>query len=360
MDRLPKYQPLHHYIVILCGGTGPRLWPLSRARNPKPFLNLLSNRSLLQQTYDRARKIVPAQNVYLITNKKYVQKVKNLLPTKNIIAEPEKKNTAMAMIFASSIINRLDPNSVITFLPSDHYISNLNLFRQDLIHSSSLALNNQIVIIGIHPLSPNPSYGYVKTALHNGRLKVIKFIEKPTIKKAKQLILNGNCFWNAGIYTFTPSTIFAEFSKHQKEYQPILQHLVAKQTDYKTLKHLYHLSPNLSIDYAIAEKSVNISLIKASFSWSDIGEWKAIYALLPHDQLQNSILNRQTEVLAHNSSHCLIHSPHKLVGLVGVRDLAVIDTPDALLICHLDQSFEVRQLIGQMVNNPKKKHFFTS
>lgn len=360
MAKPSTYQPRHHFIVILCGGTGPRLWPLSRAKNPKPFLALLGRQNLLQQTFNRAKHVVPTNNIYLVTNKKYGQKIKNLLPTKNIINEPEKKNTAMAILYATSFIQKVDQKAIITVLPSDHFVDNLDNFQKDLAKMYLLAQAGHIATIGIPPAGPNPSYGYIKTTPIKDHFKVIKFIEKPTIKKAKQLILNPHCFWNAGIYTFSPVDLIVEFEKYQNQYLPLYRQLCQKQLSPKIIKHLYSLSPNLSIDYAIAEKSANIVLIKASFLWSDIGQWNAIYLHTPHDPNGNASINNQTDYLALNSSHCLVHSPHKLIGLVGVRDLAIIDTADALLICHLDSSFEVRQLIGLMVNDKRRKQYFLS
>ena len=356
MASLPK-KSNNHFIAILCGGSGPRLWPLSRASNPKQFLSIFGQQSVLTQTVNRALKIVKPSHIFIVTNQKYLPKIKthlhHLIPDKNIIAEPLKKNTLMAMLYTSLIIDKIQPNPTITFLPSDHYIKSDKPFITDIKSAAKLAVTfKSIVIFGITPTSANPSYGYVQTVkTKNDHQKVTKFVEKPTIPIIKKLIKSKSVYWNSGIYTLPANTLFEQVGKYQPQYSINLIN--------KNPKRAYQKCPRLSIDVGISQHADNILLIPANFIWSDIGEWKSIHQLLKKDKNQNSKFDKLTNFIAVNSQNCLIKtSQSKIVGLVGVKDLAIIDTPDSLLVCRLDDAFHVRDLIGQMVKSKKTIDYF--
>jgi len=328
---------LNQIFVILCGGTGPRLWPLSTTSHPKQFLSILSDKSLLEQTIDRLLKITSPDKIYLTTSRKnleqVIQSTNNKINPNNILVEPDKKNTALAVHFTLTQLSDADPETVVTFLPSDHFISPVNKFKNDLIKAAQKALDNSsLVTIGIHPTFPNTSFGYI---LHNHR-----FVEKPSKIVALKHIVNG-ALWNSGIYTATISTYLDEFNKHFP-------------------KPNYQKSVPISFDKAISEKSKKIEVIKASFDWNDVGEWGSIYHQSQADSIHIAVVNPQTKYLSQNSHHCLVSSENndKLIGLVGVTNLAIIDTPQALLISSLDRSSEVRDLVTQIVNKPKLVHYF--
>lgn len=352
-----------HYIVILSGGTGPRLWPLSRVEKPKQFLTLFSKNSLLKETVLRAKKLVPLKNIFIVTNYKYTSLIKKDLgtsfPFANILSEPQKKNTAMALIYASAVISRKDPDAVITSFPSDHYIGRLDKFIKNINQGVNTSLTNKIVVYGIKPDSPNPAYGYIVT---DDKLKVKKFIEKPSISIAQDIINRGHAFWNSGIYTFKVSHLLSEFKKHQPEYLPLYDQIYNQPTKSKIIQKIYSLAPALALDVAISEKSKNLHLIPATFTWSDIGEWSAIHRQIAGKKTQVATLTTTQKLVEINSKNCLVHSsPKKIIGLVNVEDVAVIDTPDALLVCNLKNSgsYQVKDLITKLVSNPKLKSFFT-
>lgn len=356
MATIPN-KPNQHFIAILCGGTGPRLWPLSRASNPKQFLNILSDQSLLNQTVKRAQNIVSSDHIFIVTNQKYRQKIKDTLnrkiPQQNIIAEPLKKNTLMAMLYASLLISKISPNPIITFLPSDHYIKGSRQFNSDIKSAYRLSKdNNSIVIFGIKPTSENPSYGYVKIKkTSKDHFKVDKFIEKPTHTIIKKLLKSKSIFWNSGIYTTPANLLFDQINKYQPQYSINLIN--------KNPKAAYKKCPRLSIDVGISQHSDKLLLLPASFVWSDIGEWKSIHQLLKKDKAGNSKLDKLTNFLEIDSQNCLVKSnSSKLVGLIGVKDLAIIDTPDGLLICNLAKSFYVRDLVGKIVKSKKTIDYF--
>jgi mannose-1-phosphate guanylyltransferase len=358
-----KKKTSSHYIVILCGGTGPRLWPLSRVDHPKQFLHIFSENSLLKETFFRAKRIVPSENIYVVTNERYLSQtkknLKNLIADQNILSEPQKKNTALAILYATAFISQKDSQATITTFPSDHFISQLSKFDSDLKKSFVLAQNNAIITFGIKPNSPSPSFGYLNV---NSQNQVTQFIEKPSVILAQKLIQKNNCYWNSGIYTFKIDTLIKEFTLHAKEYLPLYHKLQENLKNQKIIKKIYSLSPSLAIDIAISEKSKNMLLIPASFNWNDIGEWKSIYQELPKIGNNFATLPKNIKFLEVNSKNCLISAnPQKMIGLVDVNNLAIIDTSDALLVCNLahDGSFHVRDLVTKIVQNLKFKHFFT-
>jgi len=355
---------IKHYIFILCGGTGPRLWPLSRKNNPKQFLSLLDKKSILEQTIKRSQRTVDTQNIYIVSGQNYFDKIikiaKEFNLTKNVIIEPEKKNTAMAILYSVAKIKQINPNAIISTLPSDHYIKNIARFKQTLIKAKRIAQSTDtIVTIGIKPTKPDSSYGYIYPDQKiDDYYHVAKFIEKPDLEIAKKLI-DKNSYWNSGIYTFSVSTILSEFEKLQPEYFTIFKNLEKNLNYPKKIEQIYKESPYLSIDRAISEKSSKMTMIPATFDWSDIGEWETIFFNSKKNKDNNALIDPQTQFLSINSQNCLISGfENKLIGLVGVKNLAIIDTPDALLVCNLDSSFNVRDLVSLMVKNKKYKTYF--
>jgi len=355
---------INYYNIILCGGTGPRLWPLSRKSNPKQFLSLLDKQSLLEQTIKRSQRVVDSKNIYIVSNKDYVGRILKIAQefklTKNIIIEPEKKNTALAILYATIKIKQIDPNAVISTFPSDHYIKNITRLKKTLNQAKTTAyLTNTIVTIGIKPTKPEISYGYVcPDEKIEDYYHVSKFIEKPDIQNAKKLI-DENAYWNSGIYTFSIPALLSEFEKLQPEYFKIAMDL-EKNLDYpQKIAQIYKESLNLSIDVAISEKTSKMTMVPATFDWTDIGEWDTLFASSPKKKNSHAVVDLKTQYLSINSQGCLISgSDKKIIGLIGVNNLAIIDTPDGLLICNLDSSYNVRDLVSLMVKNKKYKKYF--
>ena len=355
---------IKHYIFILCGGTGPRLWPLSRKSRPKQFLELFDNQSLLEHTIKRAQRITDTKNIYIVSGNNYLKEILNIAKefdlTKNLIIEPEKKNTALAILYATIKIKQINPNAIISTFPSDHYITNIARLKQTLNKVETIAnLTDTIVTIGIKPNKPDPSYGYICPSQKiEDYYTVSKFIEKPNPQKAQKLI-DKNAFWNSGIYTFSVKTLLSEFEKLQPEYFKIAKDL-EKNLDYpQKIAQIYKQSPDLAIDKAISEKTSKMTVVPATFDWNDIGEWQTIFETLPKKKDNNAVLFSKTQFLSNNSQGCLVSGQDKkLIGLVGVNNLAIIDTPDALLVCNLDSSLNVRDLVSLMVKSKKYKKYF--
>ena len=345
----------HHYLVILCGGSGPRLWPLSTANQPKQFLKILSPNTLLENTIKRCLKIVDKKHLIIVSNKKYQNLLKRYQLT--ILYEPEKKNTTMAILYAASYISKLDPQAIITTTPADHYIAKVDQFVQDIKTASQIAAQGTIVTIGITPDSPNPSFGYIKIRSKCYPYQVSRFIEKPSVKKAKVLIHNHRWYWNSGLYTFQINTLIHALRIHQPLYLSLFEQLQSATSSQK-IKNIYTQSPSLAFDRAISEQSHNLTMVKSHFVWSDLGEWGAIFQQAPKNKQHNAILN-QSDSIAIDSSNCLVYGQKdKLIGLIGVNNLSIIDTPRGLLICPHILSARVRDLVATIVADPHIKHFF--
>jgi len=354
----------NQYVVILCGGSGPRLWPLSHAGNPKQFLKILGKKTLLEQTFSRCQKFCPGKNIFIVSNQKYQPKIDKILgkklPPQNFIYEPSKKNTTMAILLSLAHIQKIDPQAVVTTTPADHYIKKIINFKKNISDSQKLAQDHhRLITIGIKPTFANTSYGYIIPRQKNQPFSNVSlFIEKPDKETTQNLIKKG-ALWNSGIYTFTLTDMINEIEKLQPEYFKLYQQLINSDLKPKIVTKIYSKSPDLPIDRSVSEKSDKIYVIPATFDWSDIGEWKSIHQRSDKDLDNNAVLNPDTNYLTYNSTNCLINGPkNKLIGLVGVNNLAIIDTNDGLLICHLDNSYHVRDLISKMVKNKKYKSFF--
>lgn len=350
----------NHYLVILCGGTGPRLWPLSTATKPKQFLAIGSSATLLEQTVNRARKIVSPSHIYIVTNLRYRRQVTALklrLPPSNILYEPEKRNTLLAIIYATAIINRRHPHAIITTFPADHFIQKNLHFKRDIQKATKLAAaSGSFVLIGIKPTWPNPSFGYLRLKKTlPGIYTVAKFKEKPSSVLAKKYLATNHYYWNSGIYSFSSAALGTALQLYQPQFYQALLQLTHSSLN---LKKIYQSLPAFAFDYAISEKSQNLVALKASFDWSDVGEWGSIFTALARNHKMVN-LNPSAPHLEIASKNCLIYGQkNKLISLIGVNNLAIIDTPRGLLVCRLDQASHVRDLVATMVADNQLQDFF--
>lgn len=356
-----------HFIVILSGGTGHRLWPYSRLQYPKQFFNLFKNKTLLEQTVNRAKKVCSSKNIFIVSSSNYQEKtlkiIGNKIPSSNFIFEPIKKNTAMAIIYAINHIKKIDPAATITTMPSDHYVKQILKFKKTIFKSVKLANDyHQIVTIGVKPTYANSTYGYILPQQKNQPFsKVSLFIEKPSQEIALNLVKKG-ALWNSSIHTFTIPDILSEFQQIQPEYIDLLNTLESSSDVSKTTKHVYKKSPDLSFDKLLAEKSQHLLVISSNFEWNDVGEWNSIYRQLDKDKSGIATLNTDTQFLQIDSKNCLVACPkNKLITLIDVNNLAIIDTPDGLLISSLssDNSFKVKEIVNKLIKNKKLKKYFS-
>jgi len=345
-----------NYAVILAGGTGTRFWPFSRELEPKQFMQIIGKNSLLQDTIMRISGLIKSKNVYIVTNLKYFYEVKHQvgrfkIPEENIILEPQGKNTAPAIGLCAKLISRFDKEAVLVVLPSDHYIKDAGNFKNCLKDSISLANRGFLVTLGIRPASPSTGFGYIKTGTKkNGYFEVEKFLEKPDSKKAKIYFKDKKFYWNSGMFVWKASVFMDEI----RRYLPKLYTMLSSINSEQEIEEVWPKIKPISVDYGIMEHSKRIALIPANFYWTDVGSWDAVCSLLPKDKKGNII---HADCLHVDSSGMSVFSRgSRLISLVGVKDLIIADTPDALLVCDKNKAQDVKKVVDILKENKRKEH----
>lgn len=335
------------YALILAGGVGSRFWPLSRKSLPKQFLQIMGQDSLLNTTIRRIREVVPDRNIFIITNQLHLERIKKQsrgfkIPSENIILEPKPLNTLPAISACAQIINLRDEQANLLVLPSDHYIKDEVKFRHIVSETFRLAEIGFLCLIGIKPDTPCTGYGYIKAGkkIKSGSFYVRYFKEKPDLKQAKRLIREKDIFWNSGIFCFKTEVVLREI----RTYQPRLYTRIIKIRDRKDIEYHWNKIKPISIDYGLLEKSRNLVMVTAKFYWRDLGSWDALCDVLPKDKKNNIIL---ADSLNLDSMNTLIYSQDskRLIATIGLKDLVIVDTPDALLVCKKERSQEIKKLV---------------
>ncbi|HEX2261489.1 MAG TPA: sugar phosphate nucleotidyltransferase [Candidatus Binatia bacterium] len=358
------------FSVIIAGGKGTRFWPLSRSQRPKQLLKILGRRSLISETTSRVLSISGSKQTLVVTVAEQLNALcKELpnLPRKNFLAEPQGNNTAPCIGLAALEVVARDPRAVMVVLPADHWVADVNGFRSSIKSAVEIATrHDSLVTIGIRPNYPETGYGYIMKGKplggKPGAYHVKRFHEKPSVVVAQRLIRQGS-LWNSGIFVWQAATLL----ELMRSYQPIISkglEQIKKATGGKSLgaptpqirsivAREYKNMPNISIDYAVLEKAGSegkVITLEADFGWSDVGSWAAVHRMLPHDENGNAGNGKWLTLGAKNS---LIHAGNRLVVLLGVEDIVVVDTPDALLVGDIRRSQEVRELVDEL----KKKGY---
>src|ERR1700691_1319976 len=352
--------PTNYYGLILAGGRGTRFWPRSRRAHSKQVLRFVSERSLIQQTVDRLSLVIPPETQWVLTNDHLrAEIVRQLpeLPKNQILAEPAQRNTAPAIGLAAHILQSIDPNAVMGVFPSDHVISKPARYLRFIRPALQAAARGKIVVLGIQARWPETGYGYIEFPkdVHAGSLElasVRRFREKPDLKTARRYVQAGNFYWNAGMFFWKTSVLLDAL----REYLPKTATLLASLPEFANrrfsakLKEAFPHCENISIDYAVLEKSPHVvGFATDDFGWNDVGSWNAVYELLARDANGNVF---RGAALARSSSGNYVDAQGKLIALLGVRDLVVVDTADALLIADRSRAQEV----GDIVKELEKKH----
>jgi len=359
----------HLFVLIVCGGSGTRLWPRSRKKTPKQFINLFGEKSLFAQTMERARSLVPDERIFISTNNDYVDDVLNQgnLSLKNIIAEPQRRNTAIAIAASAAVIAKIDPQAVIVNLWSDHLISPLEKFTTEVNLAAEVAFNGDYLVdIGLKPISPHTGFGYLHAVeplpgfKENKILKVKEFKEKPDLETAERFCQSGEYYWNIGLYIWRADSFLRTCAKYSpKIYQGAMkiQSAWGEKNEKKVFDEVWGQAEEISIDYAVSEKADNLVLIPASFNWSDVGDWGTVYEAGRKDEKGNMIVKLGKGEIYHvESSKNLVQFSDRLVALVGVKDLVVIETPDALLVCRKDKAQKVKKIVQLLKEKGKKEY----
>ena len=361
----------HTYAVILAGGGGTRLWPKSRQKNPKQFLKLVGKQTMMQVAANRVSKFVPWDKFIVVTNKIYEKEVKKQLPevpAENIISEPEKKDTALAMLVGSLFAKSKDPAAIIVNAASDHTLTDEKEYVRVMKAAIKIAVNDKyLVTVGITPTFSSTGFGYIKIGEDLEKLsgnlslfKVDSFTEKPNKATARAFISTRKYFWNANMYVWSAKAICEAFDQHMPKMYKLSKKLADKSTPefHQLLPEIYKQAESISIDYAISEKAKNLALIPGDFGWNDVGNWRVVYDLGTKDLAGNVVVSEggkahALSIKAHNN---LLHTNNRLIAVFGVDDLVVIDTDEILMIAPKDKVQEVRELVDRLKEEGKEEY----
>ena len=349
----------HNHIVIMAGGVGSRIWPMSVENKPKQFIDVLGvGRSLLQLTYDRFKGLCPNENVWIVTNKKYDAWIKEQLPevpAENILLEPCRRNTAPCIAYVSWHIKAKDPKANLVITPSDHIVMDTAEFRRVITQCLKFTSETDAILtLGMKPNRPETAYGYIQADLSSSSprnkeiFRIDTFREKPDLQTAQKYIQQNNFFWNAGIFIWSVSTIVNAFRIYSPAISKIFENMLSiygTDKEQEMIDLHYPECENISVDYAIMEKAEEIFVCPASFGWSDLGSWSSLYMHTRHDLYGNSLIGPDINV--YDTHNCMIHTTQeKKVVVQGLDDYIVAEKDNLLLICKLSEEQRIRQFSG--------------
>jgi len=339
------------YPVLLAGGSGTRLWPVSRELFPKQLVKFIGDDSLIQSTVKRLVPVLDKENIRVVCGKEHFHEVARhmeeigIAAGEKIICEPCGRNTAPAILLAVFHILKQEEDAVLCIFPADHVIRNIDMFHEKLSSAIRLARMDYIVTFGIRPHYPETGYGYIEGAgnLPEQALAVKRFVEKPDLETAKYYLESGNFFWNSGMFAFKASVMLNELEIHQ----PMLLEKM-KQLDLSAdvvSEALYEQLPNISIDYAVMEKTAKGAVVPSDFGWSDIGSWKSLYDFLPKDANGNVI---DGDVLTKDTENCFIMGYERLIATNSIRNMVVVETPDSVFVSDMENSRDVKSIVASL------------
>jgi mannose-1-phosphate guanylyltransferase len=351
----------HCYGLILAGGRGTRFWPRSRRRSAKQVLNVLGDRTLIQATVDRLSPVIPPERLWILTNEHLRATILRQLPEiprKQVLAEPDQRNTAPAIGLAAHILKSVDPEAVMGVFPSDHVVSKPAAYRTVIRAALKGASARKLMVVGIEPRWPETGYGYIEfpkgtqAGAKSGPVAVEHFHEKPELPVAMEYVAAGNFYWNSGMFFWRADVLLDELCLHLPKTAAVLASLprFGARDFAAKLKQAFPLCDNISIDYAVLERAANVCGIPAGdFGWNDVGSWNAVYELLPRDESGNVTGLDAVCLESHNN---FVDARGKVVALLGVSGLIVVDTPDALLVASRDKA----QQVGEILKTLEKRN----
>ena len=347
----------NYYAILMAGGVGSRFWPVSTQGFPKQFHDMLgTGETLIQRTFNRLSKLIPEENIFILTNDKYDELVMQQLPgitKRQLVLEPAMRNTAPCILYASLKIQKENPDAVMIVAPSDHWIENEEAFTKNVQDAFNFCKDHDaLMTLGIQPTFPNTGYGYIEYDKESTELvkSVSTFKEKPDYETAKSYLDQGNFLWNAGIFMWSVTSVIGAFKRNQ----PVLFDLFEQgMSSYNTeqeeqfIKDNYPKAENISVDYALMEKSNNVFVLAASFDWNDLGTWGSLYDKLDKDQDQNALVNAR--VLSENSRGNMIRSSNdKIVVLDSINDYIIVDKEEVLLIFPKEKEQDIKQILQRV------------
>ena len=346
------------YALILAGGSGERFWPLSRRNRPKQLLRLVSERTLLEETVARLEGFVPTERILILTNIEQEKGVRDLLegfPKQNIIAEPAKRDTAAAVALGAGWVAARDHSATMLAFPADHVIADRAAFQETMKTAAAAAEETgALITIGIKPTWACPGFGYIeqgepvrlrgdgKIAVH----RVVRFREKPNVDLAESFLRKGNFRWNAGMFVWSVPTVLSEFNRHAPELADFISQVRSPKDLDKILHERFAKLPRISFDYAIMEKTEHVLVVEASFDWDDVGSWQAVAHYFKKDEHGNAANGALTAF--DSSDNIIFNDGETTIALLGVHNLIVVRTGDAILICHRHQAEKIKNLVGKL------------
>ena len=356
------------YAVIMAGGRGTRFWPRSRETKPKHLLDIVSSRTIVQETVDRIKPLIPARNILIVTGKKHARELIRQLPeipAQNIIIEPVGKNTAACIGLAALHILKKVPDAVMVVLPSDHAIGNTSEYLAIISAAAKVANQEEgLVTIGIKPTGPETGFGYIEQGQSSGNVsgkeifRVKSIREKPDLLKAREFVQSGKFYWNSGMFIWKASTILKEIERCLPDlYTGLIKikEVLGTSREAVIVPKVYKGLASISIDYGVMEKADNAFMLPGDFGWSDVGSWDALWEISAKDNQGNALTGGGSAIFT-DTEGALVYSPKKLVALVGVKDLIIVETKDALLICQKGRSQDVKKVVDTLEAAKKKKY----
>ena len=360
----------HTYAVIMAGGGGTRLWPVSRKERPKQLLPLIGQETLFQSTVQRLEDLFPPERILVVTVKDQVSEMFQQapsIPEENYILEPAPRGTASVVGLAAAILQKRDPEASMAVLPSDHFIRNRDLFHYLLRAAFDVAENGYLVTLGITPTHPSTAYGYIQQGLplsggyRYPAYEVKSFVEKPDEEVSQKLLRSGAHSWNSGMFIWRADIILKEINKQMPTLDKALKEIRSvwgTATQDKVLRDCWHALKVETVDYGIMEKAEHVAVLPAGgLGWSDVGSWESLFEVLLPDMNGNIATNNNSH-LAHQTNNTLVYGSNneRLIVTIGVDDMIIVDTDDILLVCKSDQSQNVRDIVEHLKKHRQEKY----
>ena len=352
---------MKHYAVVMAGGRGERFWPAGRLAKPKQFISFGREQTMLEDTVQRLFPYFSAENILVVTGSGYADKVAELLsiPPENIISEPNRRNTTGCIALAAAEIRRREKggNAIMVALPADHVITPVSAFHATLRQAEEVALGGKLVTVGVIPTRPDTAYGYIRTGsvVTPGVFDVDEFKEKPDAATAREYFVSGNYRWNSGIFVWQNDVIIRDIARNLPEVGDFIEKYSTSEDHIAFLKESFASLPSVAIDYAVLERSRDINCVEGSFYWNDLGSWSSLFELDAPDE--NGNVSRGKNILV-DTRHCVVCGDDStLIGVIGMRDAAIIKSGNGILVCPLSEEQNVREIIKRASDDPEFSPF---